>query len=93
MTKGVKDMCRSIFLTLLIPLLGWATWVTAQTYSSQHTKQALVEYKAQVNEQRQEIKQELNSLQNEVHENHQTIYKILLDLQKQLSGMDIIQKK
>lgn len=81
-TQSTKNLCRSVFLALLIPLLGWATWVTAQTYNSQQTKQALVEYKTHMSSQQQEIKQEVRDLRKEVRENHQIVYNILLDLQK-----------
>jgi hypothetical protein len=89
--KSIKDLSRSIFLALLVPLLGWATWVTAQTYNTQQTKQEFVEHKVYAAQQQRELKQELNEFQKEVRENHQIVYKILLDLQKQMG--DINNKK
>lgn len=80
---------RSILLMLIVPviggLIGWATWVTAQTYSSQQTKQELVQYRAYTTEQQQELRADLHDFQKEVRENHQTLYKTLLSMQKQVS--------
>jgi len=87
---------KSILSTLLIPfigvLIGWVTWVTAQTYNAQQTRQELVSYKEVMQQQQQELKQDINDIRKELGdvrkeagENHQVVYKILLDLQKQLN--------
>lgn len=86
MTKSSKDLWKSILLALLIPLLGWATWVTAQTYNAQQTKQELTEYRAYADQEQQDIKREIRGLRDRVDQNHQTVYSTLLDIQKQLGN-------
>lgn len=84
--KTYKKMLSMLLVPVIGILIGWATWVTAQTYSAQQTKQELVQHQTYAAQQQQEIKNDLHELQREVQENHQSVYKILLDLQKQLSS-------
>lgn len=84
----LNKMYKTILLTLLAPtvagLLGWATWVTAQTYNSQQTKQELAQYRVYATQQQQELRSDLHDIQKEVRENHQIVYATLLSMQKQL---------
>jgi hypothetical protein len=97
-SSSIKKIAVGILIPILVSIFGWATWITNQAFSAQKTEVVLQEHKIEADKNRIMIQQDLNSIQetvqknfdslnNKVDKNAQENNKILLDLQKQISNL------
>lgn len=97
MSKFFKKIPISIVVLIITLIISWATFITSQSYAQRELKNTVTNHITQTQKKQDFIENKLEEiqrqmtddnkkLQDKISQNNKDIYKILIDIQKQIGG-------
>lgn len=97
MSKFFKKIPISIVVLIITLIISWATFITSQSYAQRELKNTVTNHITQTQKKQDFIENKLEEiqrqmtddnkkLQDKISQNNKDIYKMLIDIQKQIGG-------